>query len=197
MDDVTQWTEAARADYAQRAEDLIDELRRHVEHTLSRHGRQAELRTYFGSAEQLRRAVAAFNDAEFDWCGSFPVALRHLDDDVDGGDEPSEASGELVADSEMILCALRRWDFRVIDRDTVIAAGRAAYSTAWPTDIDEDARVRVTDVEHAAAEIVHAHGFERLSDVPGLEACADFTAFALRAADEALDEDDPFNFASW
>jgi uncharacterized protein YgfB (UPF0149 family) len=64
-----QWTSEASAAYERRAHALLETLQRHVGQTLSRTGRQAELRPYLASTEELRKAAVAFDNAEFDWCG--------------------------------------------------------------------------------------------------------------------------------
>jgi hypothetical protein len=185
----TQWTAEARNAYARRAEELITEIRRHVEATLQRQGRQAEHQSYFESAERLRSAAEAFNDAELDWCGSFPLALRGADED----DTWDEGDGAEDDEPTAVLSVLSRWDFRVTDVDAVIAAGRAAYLTAWPDDTEEDARVRVQDVVSAAAEITHAHGLSSLHGSAGLEPDHDFTEFVVHdGEDDDAFQADPF-----
>jgi hypothetical protein len=43
----------------------------------------AELGPYFESAEQLAQAGRAFDEAEFDWCGSMALGVHLADDDAD------------------------------------------------------------------------------------------------------------------
>ncbi|MEV0567194.1 hypothetical protein [Dactylosporangium sp. NPDC050588] len=185
----TQWTVAARNVYAQRAEALIAEIRRHVEATLQRQGRQAEWQAYAESVQRLGSTANAFNDAEFDLCGSFPFSFAGVDERSDWDE------GEATEDDEPkpVLSVLARWDYRITDPDTVITVGRAAYLTAWPGDTEEDARIRVPDVVRAAAEIMHAHGLASLAETAGLESDRDITTIVTHdgEADEAFHED-PF-----
>lgn len=187
----TQWTDAAKVEYQQRALALIEELRRHVDSTLARTGRQTELQPYFQSVDQLMTAARAFNDAEFDWCGSFPLALDDEEDDDDNSwqdEEPEDALEE-----QPILTVLGRWDFRVTDAAAAIVAGRAAYLRMWSDDTDEDASIRVREVKDAAAELMHEDGLAGLESADGLHLERDATAFVLHEGetDEAFDED-PF-----
>lgn len=181
----SQWTAAAQNTYAQRAEDLIAEIRRHVESNLRRQGRQAEMQLYFESGERLQAAAKAFNEAEFDWCGSFPLALREVEDawDEDDSDQHEVGNG--------YLSAFGRWDFQVLDPEAVVAAGRAAYLAAWPDDPEEDIEVRVPDVVRAVSEIVHAHGFWSLQDTAGLDPDRHVTMFLAHDGDDDFGED-PF-----
>ncbi|GII22843.1 hypothetical protein [Planosporangium mesophilum] len=190
MDDLeTQWTAVARDAYAQRAEDLIAEIRRHVEATLRRKGRQAERQDYFESVQRLGSAAKAFNDAEFDWCGSSPLALEYVDED-DAWDEADEIEDD---EAKAVFSLLGRWDYHITDVEAVIAAGRAAYLTAWPGDTEEDARIRVQDVASAAAEIMHTHGFSKLHGTAGLEPDRDITAFVMHdGEDDDAFHADPF-----
>src|SRR3954463_11210595 len=71
----TQWTSSAKEAYAASVEQLIVTLREHAQLTLDRSGRQVEHEPYSSSAERLFRAAAAFDEAEFDWCGRFPLGL--------------------------------------------------------------------------------------------------------------------------
>jgi len=179
----TQWTADARNAYVQRAEVLIAEIRRHVEATLQRQGRQAERRAYFESVKRLESAANAFNDAEFDWCGSFPLALAEVDEDEDDEVDDGRVFG--------VLSVLNRSDYRITDVDAVIAAGRAAYLTAWPDDIEEDAQVRVQNVGSAAGEIMHANGLSGLDGTAGLEDYRDFTSVVVHDGED----DDDFHAA--
>jgi hypothetical protein len=190
MDDLeTQWTVEARNAYAQRAEVLIAEIRRHVEATLQRQGRQAESQAYFQSVKRLGSAANAFNDAEFDWCGSFPLSLADVDE-RDDWDEDDEAEDD---EAKSVLSVLGRWDYRVTDAEALITAGRAAYLTAWPEDTEEDARIRVHDLVSAAAEITHAYGFSSLEETAGLESDRDITAFVMHdGEDDDAFHEDPF-----
>ncbi|GAA2027874.1 hypothetical protein GCM10009740_16940 [Terrabacter terrae] len=188
----TQWTDEAKVEYERRAVALIEALRSHVDATLALTGRQRELQPYFESADQVRSAARAFNDAEFDWCGSFPLALADDDEDDDDRWDDEEESEDAVNEQPM-LTVFGRWDFRVIDASAAIAAGRSAYLRMWSDDTEEDASIRVKEVRDAAAEIMHADGLAGLESANGLRLARDATAFVLHEgeSDEAFDED-PF-----
>ena len=184
----TQWTDKAKQDYQERADGLIDALRAHVSANLTRAGRQKELGPYFESADDLMKATRAFNEAEFDWCGSFPLGLRPDEDDED--EDELEEQPEAVGD---VLTLLGRWDFRVTDEAAAVAAGRRAYLAAWTDDTEEDAESRVQHVDDAAAELMHAHGLAGLENAEGLSLERDATAFMIHEGeDDETFDDDPF-----
>lgn len=182
----TQWTARARSAYAQRGEDLVDAVRRHVRLTTERTGRQRELEGYFESAEGLSDAARAFSEAEFDWCGSFPLPLAE-EPDQDWEEEGEPAVGEL-------LSVLGRWDYRVLDEDALVGAGRSSYLRSWPEDTPEDAELRVVDVESAAGELLHGDGLSALDDAPGLAPTAYVVQCVLNDGTRD-DPDDPFGLA--
>jgi hypothetical protein len=183
----TQWTVAANAAYEQCATAFLEALQRHVSQTLSRKGRQAEWGQYFESADELRKAAVAFDNAEFDWCGSFPLGIQAFEDDEeDEGDEEDEED-EVAPASNGVLTAVGRWDYRITDTDAVVAAGRAAYSKAWRDATPEDALERVQGPETAASEIIHADGWSALSSTTGLLLKRDVTQFITH---DELDDDE-------
>jgi len=186
----TQWTAAAKSAYEARAEEFISALREHVRLTAERAGRQAEGAQYVPSVQHLVRAAAAFDDAEFDWCGSFPLGIASdEDEDEDDDEDATDAS---------VLTIVGRWDYEVVDFGALVAAGRAAYASVWPVDTAEDAAVAVPDAAAAAREIAHASGWSALERADGLEPIADRTLLILHDDDSAdwLDDDgDPFAIA--
>lgn len=188
----SQWTAPAKEAYAARAEELIAALRDHAQLTLERTGRQAEGAQYVPSVQRLLRAAAAFDDAEFEWCGSFPLGIA-ADDDDDDDDESGDESAEAG-----VLTVVGRWDYEVVDAEALVAAGRAAYVNLWADDTHEDAVAAVSNAAEAAREIVHADGWGALERANGLEAIADRTVLILHdddSADWLHDEGDPFAIA--
>jgi hypothetical protein len=166
-DDVaTQWTDAARAVYATRAEEFIAALREHVASNLSRAGRQRELEDYFRSQTRVADTAHAFADAEFDWCGASPLPLRDAEGDDGWDDEGEEEDKDGTAG---VLSVVGRWDFRVTDSAAVVEAGRQAYLRAWPDDTPDDAAYRVEDVGQAAGELMHGDDLAALHAAPGLQ----------------------------
>ncbi|GAA1979339.1 hypothetical protein [Microbacterium pumilum] len=185
----TQWTTAAREAYSARGEELLNALREHIALTLTRTGRQAEHAQYVPSAAQLHAAAVAFDDAEFDWCGSFPLGL-----DADRWDDDEEDEDEEEDDSD-ILTVVGRWDYRVVDETALISAGRAAYARAWVDDTDEDASIAVPDAASAARELAHLDGWGVLEHAEGLESLASTQTVILHEDDGAswFDNDgDPY-----
>jgi hypothetical protein len=162
----TQWTDAAKASYERRTEEFIEAIRQHVALNLARKGRQKELLKYVPSQEGLLQAARSFADAEFDWCGSFPLPLPADDeweDDEDSDDEDSPGGGS-------VLSVVGRWDYRITDEDALIACARAAYLRAWPEDTGEDAEFRIRDAGSAAGELLHGDDLKALNSADGLEA---------------------------
>lgn len=194
MDDAregTQWSDAARERYARCAVELIAALKEHFALTIERNGRQRELGPYFSSSQALEKATEAFNESEFDWCGSWPLSLM---EDVEESDEEDEA--EEPAGPEPVLSGLFRWDFTVTDEEAVVGAGRDAYRRLWPSDTDEDAVLAVPDVVRAASEIVHAGEWSGLENVPGLERRAEWWTFVTHdGQSDTSDDGDPFAIA--
>ncbi|MEU8221463.1 hypothetical protein [Kribbella sp. NPDC048915] len=193
MEDVEQYSDAAREQYLRSVDELISALRSHAELTVERIGRERELMPYFASAAALEQAAAAYNDAELGWCGSIPLHL--LDDELeDGLDDDLDDDG--VEDSAgAILSGFIRWDFTITDEAAVLAAGRDAHHRAWPHNTDEDATLAVPTADRAAAELIHLDGWTSLDDTPGLERRGEFWTFVQHNADaDTEDLTDPFAF---
>lgn len=163
------FSRAAREAYTRRAEELIAEIRRHVEWTLQR-DRPGQDRAFDESAKRLQAAADAFNSAEIGWSDSVPFNLDYEEDEADDGDwdddEPDEEDDTAAAGN---LTVVGRWYFRITDPEAVVAAGRDAYLSAWPDDMEDDAERRVRNVVDAAMEIEHARGVEGFALIPGLE----------------------------
>ncbi len=151
----------AKQSYARNAEALIEALQEHVQLSLARSGHESELSAYLESVMRLRDAAGAYNESEFDWCGSFPLALDSDADDFEEEDDEESESGD-------VLSLTGRWDFRVTDEKKVLRAGRQAYRRAWPEESKKDAKHRVQDLESAAAEVMHADGLAGLERVDGM-----------------------------
>ncbi|OFE18872.1 hypothetical protein BA895_01495 [Humibacillus sp. DSM 29435] len=148
---------------------------------------------YIGSARQLTAAAGALNDAEFDWCGSFPLALDTEDSDSESDFEDDHGEGEPVD----MLAFVGRWDFRVTDEKAVLRSGRRAYRRAWPKDSKKDAQHRVYNMESAASEILHAHGLAGLEAAKGMSLERWVNTFvALPAGASDTFDSDPFSMAS-
>ena len=185
----TQWTSIARVAYEARAQELAQTLLEHVALTSGRNGRQRELEPYFSSADRLSRAVAAFAEAEFDWCGSFPVSVRGANDE-EGDDEWEDEDDNSDAP---VLSVLGRWDYRIVDPQVLIQEGRAAYLTAWPDDTEDDAEVRVQTTEGAVRELLHAGVLQPLEQSEGLYSLISIVEVVTHAGTPEQEfVDDPF-----
>jgi hypothetical protein len=153
-DVVTQWTPAARDRYTAATAALLETLNAHTALVAARVGRQAEMPDYIDSAQRLQQALDALTEAEFDVCGSFPFSLRG-DDDGDDDFEPEDdaAPGAL-------LMVEHRAEFEILDEAALVEAGRAAYRTSWPDDVEEDARLAVSSPAQAVGQLIHTHGWQ-------------------------------------
>lgn len=188
IEDGTQWTDGARERYRETAAAFAEAVAAHAEKVVSRSGRQVEHVEHFASVMRLRRAAAAFDDAEFDWCGSSVFGIGTDDEDDDELDELDATT------SHRTLTIVGRWDYEIADADAFVTAGRDAYARVWPDDTSEDATAAVTDVASAAREIAHADGWGALGDADGLEPLASTTStFVHDEGDRWFDDDsDPF-----
>ncbi len=186
----TQYTDASRDAYVRRAEELVAALWAHVDVVLSQKGLEREMPRYWESVTGLTDAASAFNEAEFDWCGSFPLPLVAPDGvDEEESEEPGPGFGGVVT-------LLGRWDFRVTDEAALVEAGRSAYLRSWPDQEREDAELRVQSVIEAVAEASHAGEPTVLEAIDGLEPVRAAINFILHDGgdDEEFDED-PFAIA--
>ena len=165
----TQWTQGALSAYTTSAELLVQRLQEHVRLTTARQGRQREMDAYFASSQQVREALDAFAEAEFDWCGSFPVPTSgSLGDDDDEDTDEAPVSDPSVEQAP-VVSVLGRWDYVVTDAAALMEHGRSAYLKAWPEDTADDADVTVRSVEGAIYEILHGAPLRNLDQAPGLE----------------------------
>lgn len=188
-DEDTQWTDAARARYEDAAAAFAAVISAHVAETVKRSGRQRELGPYFESTDVIQAAAVAFNEAEFDWCGSFPLALGNddFDEDDEGGDDEDEAEGD-------VLSVVGRWDYRLTDPVAVLSAGRQAYAKTWADDTEEDAEFAVQTVQNAVGELMHFPDLAQIEGVPGLQISQYWVNTFVHDGSET-DEDDPFGMA--
>lgn len=182
-----QFTPETRERYAKAAEEFIAAVRLHVDLTLQMQGRQREIPPHLASSFALGDAARTFDDAEFDWCGAFPLALPDTDDEE--GDEEWEDDEDNGTGS--MLSVLGRWDFRITDASALVEAGRSAYLAAWPDDTRADAEVRVDDPESASSEIMHGDDVAALNEAPGLS-MRQFATYVVTHEGGDDFENDPF-----
>lgn len=191
----TQWSAGARERYTQRSQDLIAALSTHVAATAARAGRQRELELYERSCQHLHEAVNAFNEAEFDWCGSFPLPLdppRHLEHRQDD-DEAAEWTTAVGAPEAVVVSLFGRWDWVITDADALLAASRNAYRELWTDDTAEDAELAVPDALSGLRELTHAGEWPAIPEVPGLLRGGSWMMVTdQESVDEESDEINPF-----
>lgn len=186
--DPSQWSPEALKAYQASADNLLKVLAKHVSRTSERTGRAKEFKKWSNSAARLTRALDAFADAEFEWCGSFPFSTNsdaESDDHEDGIED--DATGD-------VLSVLGRWDFIVRNDSDLIATGRSAYRETWPDDTPEDAEVRVSTAESAAEAIMHGLDVAALKEAPGLEISQATVTFVRHKGFDDF-EHDPFAIA--
>ena len=97
--------------------------------------------------------------AEFDLCGSVPfsaVSFDHDADELEDDDEDEDDAGGGWLTVELVA------HYAVADEEKLIQAGRAAYLSAWPEQLSEDAEVRVTSPSTAIGELIHSVGLSAL-----------------------------------
>jgi hypothetical protein len=187
----TQWTPEARTSYGQRLEQLHTALDAHAALVLDRTGRDSEMKAYFASADRVKRAAAAFDDAEFDFCGSFPLQIEVDEDEFE--DEEADDDGERWEPAAVIV-AVGRWDLNVHDPDAFIAAGREARREAYPDETDQERGEAVERPEQAAYEIAHARGWDALVNAPGVFRFVDSMTFIPQPDYQGMGAD-PFAIA--
>jgi len=122
------WTAPALNTYLSKVADLRLALAEHADLVSTRVGRQQELSAYFASAAQLQQAVNAFAEAEYDWCGSFPVRGDDVDEDVFDAEELGEVlEDEVSSQPAGVVTVLGRHDYVITDAAAVVEHGRSAY----------------------------------------------------------------------
>lgn len=201
-DSAEMWTPQAREAYLARVEALIGDLRRHarlvaaLEQTHVDHDPDTR-QTMWTSQDMLQRAVNAANDAEFDWSGSSSLPWADLGDDEDDvPDVPlDEDESELIA-SQSVISLVGRADFRIVDPEAFIAAGRRAYLRLYDLDDEELAARNVTTPLEAARALLEAPGFAELEVPRASEAFgAAWTYIAHEGSDDWISDPDPFSIA--
>ena len=140
----------------------------------------------------LREAADRYDDALFE-----------VHDEVTPWEFPTEGlvdtehEGEAV-DSGRITVLVRR-DYELGDAAHLLAAGRAAYADAFPSDPAEAAAADVTHPGRALYQMLHAYGidgFDEAAEAAGLSAVGGTVwVQSLDPDDEPVDDEDPFAVA--
>jgi len=161
-DDFTPWTPEGAARLLQAADALVEAIRTHAA-AVTRPRGEDQSSDVFAAGDQLRPAVLAYADAQFEYTGiGFPLGIVHQFDDDE--EEDDDDHGPIAG-----VSVLRRNDFVVSNEATVIKAGRKAYRRVWPEDDAAAAAADVTHLGRALYQIAHADGWDSLEHVKGLD----------------------------
>ncbi|MGQ0844586.1 MAG: hypothetical protein ACT4QF_10660 [Sporichthyaceae bacterium] len=160
-----QYSPASAQALTESVERLVEGLRAWAAQAVAMRGGDAELAGLFDRNDRLAAMVEEFNDAAGNHTGTLVLALAGLEDDFDLDLEDDEEDDDVPLQSQ--LCVVSRWDLELVDRDALIAAGRAAHLRENPRSTAEDAEVAVWDASSAIAAITCGTG-EVWFGIPGL-----------------------------
>jgi hypothetical protein len=162
-DDFTPWT-ADDAERIRRAADaLIDAIRIHAA-TVTSVTSDADDDDVRSAGDRLLPAILAYADAQFDYSGTgfpFGVLYQYADDDKE---EEGLAEGPSSG-----VSILQRRDFAITDEELVMRAGRQAYRETSGEDDPAAVAAEVSHLGVALYEIGHAHGWDSLLELDGLQ----------------------------
>lgn len=163
-DDFTPWTVEDAERIRRAADALMDAIRVHADAVTSVTS-DADEDDVRAAGDQLLPAILAYADAQFDYSGTgfpFGVLYQYVDEDDDEQVDLAEGPSSGVS-------ILQRRDFAVTDEGSVLEAGRQAYSE---TSGEDDPAAAASEVSHlgvALYEIGHAHGWDSLLELDGLQ----------------------------
>lgn len=189
-DDFTPWTAEGAALLLQADDALVEAIRTHTAAVTGLRGEDQSAEV-FASGDQLRHAVLAYADAQFEYTGiGFPLGIIHQFDDDEEDDDVDHGPVAGVS-------VLRRTDYVVSNEAAVIKAGRKAYRRVRPEDDAAAAAADVTHLGRALYQLAHADGWDNLDDVKGLDRVGEVvivqSSDALLGADpDAWPDDDLF-----
>lgn len=187
-----QWTEAARNQFADAANAVIDAIRSHADTLLAIGGRADT--ALFAANTSLAAAATQYAEAQLNLTGTgWPFGAIEVDDqpedDIDDQPEPVAR-----------ISVLHRADYAVTDEAQLLLAGREAHMEVWPSQRPEDAAAAVPHIGSALYELTHAGGLTRLNATRCLTPHGTTTRF-LKASGflderdvEQIMEQDPFAF---
>lgn len=120
-EDFNPWTAEGAERFRAAASELADNVLRHAEAIIaSRNGRLIE--EVFEANDELTPFVLEYADAQFEFTGNgfpFGIVMDYWRDEDDDEDEDEDEAATAIT-------ILQRNDYRVLDEERVIAAGRAA-----------------------------------------------------------------------
>lgn len=190
-DDVEQFSTASRQQLQETADALALALKRHTAALLEMRGGTSELPVLFALNEDVRAAVAAWDDAVFEHTGTFPVAVESDDDEEDEEEEEEEDRSASELAGPVPISVVSRWDLDVIDALALLSAAQAAHRRLHPSESEADAQAWIGEngVAQALYAIVHEHG-EPWFDIPGVGAVSGHRAYLRRDGEDSLEVSD-------
>ena len=196
-DEIEQFSQESRQQLQDRAAALTAALQRHTAGLLELGDGAGAVLSLFQLNDDVRQAVAAWDDAVFDHTGTFPVAVESFDDD--DAEEPEEVDREDAAGAEppRAVSVMSRWDLDVIDPAALVQAGQAAHRRMNPSASEADAAAFIGEggVGQALYAIAHEHG-EPWLEIPGVGTVTGYRAYLRRDDDEPpLDESQDYERA--
>jgi hypothetical protein len=98
-DEPSRFTPETRTAYTARVDELIAALRSHADLVLTLDASTVDDPAREASVLRLREAAETFDDAEWDWCGRYPLDVEYVEDDEDD-DEDDDEEDELDDEDE-------------------------------------------------------------------------------------------------
>jgi len=181
------WSDDAKDAFVRAADALSSALRTHTV-AVAAAGSDADVATIDASKQALADALEAYDEAQYDYSGTFPPFAIIEEDDEDEHDHAHEAQdGDATPDENITgVTVLQRMDYRVTDPRAVVAAGSVAQRLS-----EGEIEGPVTGLGDALYALAHAQGpggWSRLAETSGLEPVAHV---ALAVANEGLLPTDP------
>ncbi|WP_370617060.1 hypothetical protein [Mumia sp. Pv 4-285] len=182
------WTDEAKDSFVRAAEALTSALRTHTV-AVAAAGSEADVATITAAKDALAAALEAYDEAQYDYSGTFPPFAIIEEDVEDGHDhthEPDPDAAPLTDEAISGVTILQRTDYRITDPQAVLAAGIVAQRAA-PDEIEGP----VADLGTALYALAHGSGpggWSRLADTSGVDPVAQVT---LAVANEGLLPGDP------
>lgn len=196
MEDIDQYSPESRLRLEVAGAAVRDEIERYVQAVRDLGGRSSERTALFDAGDRLQAAVEIFNERAADHTGTWPLALRTIDEaeaEVEWDvaiDEPAPvAPGDVVS-------VVSRWDLEVRDPAGLLAAGRAAHVRMYEGEDHEDAVVAVDGIGRALYSLAHEAG-EIWLQLDGVELLAGARLFVLPSGPTAPLPDGPDELVEW
>lgn len=179
----TVWTSPARDQLLAAADAVADAVKAHAAAVAAASSTTDEDALY-DAGDPLRDALDAYAEAQF----AYSETLPPYDVDTDDEDEHVGVAEPAIADADITgVTIVQRLDFRIVNRDAVMTAGKAAEAEI----MDDDAPGPDEVSPLARALYANAHlrrGWNNLGDVPGIDPVAGIT---LALANDDLLPNDP------